>query len=312
MLDANRFDLWKKDGLFSAAEQVQESADTMEFAFRTWVREKREGLNSDDLDELRREVQTALGTAKWQLEEFEKAVGVSYRSRSEEHALERHRMCIAAIGNQISHVEAVLRESYDKVGKRPLRWVNLNKEECNDLAAFLSGISQVPHSAKTESSVCRSSAKSYTFETRERATEEINRTSSCSSSNSFKMKGGKFANSVDMKESLGGVDDALCKMDTTTKARRASPPTAPDLRIVITNENHERKRSFSSLEVTKKGKSGSGFLKRGCGKFSQLFGWSQQRQIYRPWHLQLTCSIRFTLALMLTLFLIVPIVFYSA
>ena len=39
----------------------------MEFAFRTWVREKREGLNSDDLDELRREVQTALGTAKWQV-----------------------------------------------------------------------------------------------------------------------------------------------------------------------------------------------------------------------------------------------------
>ncbi|KAG6586076.1 hypothetical protein SDJN03_18809, partial [Cucurbita argyrosperma subsp. sororia] len=161
MLDANRFDLWKKDGLFSAAEQVQESADTMEFAFRTWVREKREGLNSDDLDELRREVQTALGTAKWQLEEFEKAVGVSYRSRSEEHALERHRMFIAAIGNQISHVEAVLRESYDKVGKRPLRWVNLNKEECNDLAAFLSGISQVPHSAKTESSVSCYEFRSY-------------------------------------------------------------------------------------------------------------------------------------------------------
>ena len=33
MLDANRFDLWKKDGLFSAAEQVQESADTYVFQF---------------------------------------------------------------------------------------------------------------------------------------------------------------------------------------------------------------------------------------------------------------------------------------
>lgn len=39
----------------------------MEFAYRTWVREKREGLSPDDLDELRREVQTTLGTAKWQV-----------------------------------------------------------------------------------------------------------------------------------------------------------------------------------------------------------------------------------------------------
>lgn len=39
----------------------------MEFAYRTWVREIREGLSPDDLDELRREVQTALGTAKWQV-----------------------------------------------------------------------------------------------------------------------------------------------------------------------------------------------------------------------------------------------------
>lgn len=31
MLVANSFDLWKKDGFFSAAEQVQESADTYVF-----------------------------------------------------------------------------------------------------------------------------------------------------------------------------------------------------------------------------------------------------------------------------------------
>ncbi|XP_022929665.1 uncharacterized protein LOC111436178 [Cucurbita moschata] len=279
MLVANSFDLWKKDGFFSAAEQVQESADTMEFAYRTWVREIREGLSPDDLDELRREVQTALGTAKWQLEEFEKAVRVSYRARSEEHLLERHRLFIAAIGNQISHIEAALRESYDKEGKKPLRWVNLNEEECDDLATFLSGTCQVPRSAKTESSVCCSSANE----------EE------CDDLATFRR-----------------VDDGLCKMDRSTKARRASSPSAPDIQIVIVDENRERKQSITSLEVSRKGKSGSVFWKLGCQKFSQFFGRVQQRQIYRPWHLQLACSVQFTLALMLTIFLIVPIVFYSA
>jgi hypothetical protein len=39
----------------------------MESAYRVWTREKREGSESEDLDELSRELQTALGTAKWQV-----------------------------------------------------------------------------------------------------------------------------------------------------------------------------------------------------------------------------------------------------
>uniref|UniRef100_A0A251VF22 Uncharacterized protein n=1 Tax=Helianthus annuus TaxID=4232 RepID=A0A251VF22_HELAN len=39
----------------------------MESAYRTWVRQKKEGVKSVDLDELCRELQTALGTAKWQV-----------------------------------------------------------------------------------------------------------------------------------------------------------------------------------------------------------------------------------------------------
>ena len=39
----------------------------MESAYRTWVRERREGLTHEDLDELYRELKTALGTAKWQV-----------------------------------------------------------------------------------------------------------------------------------------------------------------------------------------------------------------------------------------------------
>lgn len=194
--------------------------------------------------------------------------------------LERHRLFIAAIGNQISHVEAALRKSYDKEGRQPLRWVNLNEEECNDLATFLSGVSEVPQSAKTESSLCRSSAKSSIYENHERVVADMNPTSTCSLSNSSKMKGNKYVDAVDIdsskvkdlevKENFGRVDDALCKMDRSTKVRRASPPTVPDLQIVIVDENQERKQSITSLEVSRKGKSGPVFWKRGCGKFSQV------------------------------------------
>lgn len=215
------------------------------------------------------------------MEEFEKAVRVSYGSRSEEPVLERHRLFVAAIANQIFRVEAALRESYDKEGKQPLRWVNLNEEECNDLATFLAGTSQVPHSTKTESSVSKSSAKSYIYENYERAAAEVNLTPTCSLSNSSKMKGSKYVNSVDrdsqkvkdleVKEIFVRVDDALCKMDRTRKARRASPPAAPELKIVIEDENQERKQQpIRSVEVIRKGKSGSVFWKRGCGNFSQV------------------------------------------
>jgi len=40
---------------------------SLESAYRTWVSEKREGISSSDSEELLREVQTALGTAKWQV-----------------------------------------------------------------------------------------------------------------------------------------------------------------------------------------------------------------------------------------------------
>lgn len=39
----------------------------MESAYRAWLRERRERSNTVDLNELCRELQTALGTAKWQV-----------------------------------------------------------------------------------------------------------------------------------------------------------------------------------------------------------------------------------------------------
>ncbi|KAI4335424.1 hypothetical protein L6164_014069 [Bauhinia variegata] len=151
MLVANSFDLWRKDSFFSAAEEVQESADIMESAYRAWIRERKERSNPDELDELCREVQTTLGTAKWQLEEFEKAVRLSYRHLGDDNTASRHRQFISAIESQISQVEAALRDSYIEDGRQPLRWVNLDEEERDDLAAFLSGTSQTIRTAKDES-----------------------------------------------------------------------------------------------------------------------------------------------------------------
>ncbi|KAG5563699.1 hypothetical protein RHGRI_000039 [Rhododendron griersonianum] len=160
MLVANSFDLWQKDTFFAAAEEVQQSADIMESAYRTWERERREGLILENSDELCRELQTALGTAKWQLEEFEKAVRLSYRNRNDDFTMARHRQFVDAIETQISRVETELRESFSKQGNQPLRWVNLNEEECNDLAAFLSGTSGISQTMKDQCTLLGASISS--------------------------------------------------------------------------------------------------------------------------------------------------------
>ncbi|KAG6522206.1 hypothetical protein ZIOFF_019344 [Zingiber officinale] len=148
MAAGGSFDQWQKDVFFTAAEEVQESADTMESFYRMWMRNRRDGYDLEALDELLRELQTALGTAKWQLEEFEKAVKLSHGSFSSEgNAITRHRQFVSAIGNQILRVEKGLNDSLIEEGKHPLRWVQLNEEEREDLADFLSGVPRDRHRA---------------------------------------------------------------------------------------------------------------------------------------------------------------------
>ncbi|CAI9098513.1 OLC1v1035175C1 [Oldenlandia corymbosa var. corymbosa] len=139
MLVANSFDLWQRDTFFSAAEEVQQSVDIMESAHRAWLRERKEGMRPQFWDDLSRELQMALGTAKWQLEEFEKAVRLSYRRSADEITVIRHKQFVSVMHEQISRVEESLREAFDGDGKQPLRWVNLDDEERDDLALFLTG-----------------------------------------------------------------------------------------------------------------------------------------------------------------------------
>ncbi|KAG6469747.1 hypothetical protein ZIOFF_070678 [Zingiber officinale] len=72
-----------------------------------------------------------------QLEEFEKAVRLSHENYpSEAQTITRHEHFMGAIGNQISHIEKAVRDE----GKQPLRWIQLNAEEQDDFALFLSEV----------------------------------------------------------------------------------------------------------------------------------------------------------------------------
>ncbi|XP_062210292.1 uncharacterized protein LOC133911866 [Phragmites australis] len=145
---ATSFDRWEKDPFFPAAEEVQESADRMESVYRIWVQERSRGdpgaaAVGGELaaGELRRELHTALGTAKWQLDELERAIRSNDKVISAgKDTRARHDDFVAAIGYRILEVENNLKESNAAEGKGPLSWVHLGEDERDDLAAFLSAV----------------------------------------------------------------------------------------------------------------------------------------------------------------------------
>ncbi|KAG6529781.1 hypothetical protein ZIOFF_011995 [Zingiber officinale] len=165
MAAGGSFDQWQKDAFFTAAEEVQESADTLESFYRMWMRNHKVRFDSEASDELQRELQTALGTAKWQLEDFEKAVQMNHRSlSSEDTAVIRHKQFLSVIGNQIMRIEKGLNGSLIEEGKQPLRWVQLDKQERDDLADFLSGVPSDRRQAKHVDRYCYDSPWSYDSE----------------------------------------------------------------------------------------------------------------------------------------------------
>ncbi|XP_071724010.1 uncharacterized protein [Rutidosis leptorrhynchoides] len=148
---ASSFDRWEKDPFFSAAEEVQESADRMQSTYRTWIHAQKDSSAAWNLEELRRDLHTALGTTQWQLEEFERAVQSSYGNSSTDDARDRHHDFIVAINDQISKIHDSLQEYALSDGNTAPSWVRLDEQECNDFALFLSGSSALE----------ASSAKSY-------------------------------------------------------------------------------------------------------------------------------------------------------
>ncbi|RYR55667.1 hypothetical protein Ahy_A06g030851 isoform B [Arachis hypogaea] len=128
------------DPFFEAAEEVQESADRLESAYRTWIRSTKDDSSVWNSDELRRDLNTALGTAKWQLDEFNRAVKSSYSRSSIEDTRNRHRDFVAAIDEKITKVEYSLYESDQSGGEAPRPWAHLDEGEQDELALFLSGM----------------------------------------------------------------------------------------------------------------------------------------------------------------------------
>ncbi|CAH8349632.1 unnamed protein product [Eruca vesicaria subsp. sativa] len=130
-------DRWEKDPFFAAAEEVQESADRMESAYRTWI--KRGSSNVWDSDQLHRDLHAALGTTKWQLDEFQRAVQSSYNNRLSNETRDRHREFTSVMETQVAKIEKSLKEADG--GKGTPRWVRLDEDDRNELALFLSGSS---------------------------------------------------------------------------------------------------------------------------------------------------------------------------
>ncbi|XVF07669.1 hypothetical protein REPUB_Repub06bG0159700 [Reevesia pubescens] len=140
---------WESDPLFSAAEVVQDSADRMESIFRLLLHEQSivQGDYSDpkvlmSIGYHRRDLATILETAKWQLEDFERAVSSSARmdqSHSREDVISRHKQFIRAIREQINNVEKSLEEMAMGNPMKNSEWGNLNEQDRDGLALFLSG-----------------------------------------------------------------------------------------------------------------------------------------------------------------------------
>ncbi|GMJ01479.1 NSP-interacting syntaxin domain-containing protein [Hibiscus trionum] len=329
---ANSFDLWQKDAFFSAAEEVQESADIMESAYRVWIKEKREGLETEGSTELCRELQTALGTAKWQLEEFERAIRLSHGHRSDDITATRHKQFIAAIESQISRVEAAFKEAFSKEGKQPLRWVNLDEEECDDLAIFLSGTSPtLPAGTSPTLPESSKNTPSENCHRRKDADSEFN--AACNGDTSEvkiakeSSKDAECVIDVEGGETSGRADhDVSCGQDRTTGTRKTwSSPNFGALRIVIADECDNRSQIRSGIESTPKEKGSKHFFrKQRCGDLPQARGafnlfyqcsgsiGGLLRHLQSPVHLQFSCSLQLTFVLLIAIFLIVPFVLYAS
>lgn len=140
---------WESDPLFSAAEVIQDSADRMESIYRLLLHEQSlgQGDHSDprllsSIEFYRRDLATILETAKWQLEDFERAVKVSAmmdNSRTRENVVFRHNQFIKAIKEQIYQVEKSLGDQHMGNSIKNSDWVNLNQQDRDGFALFLSG-----------------------------------------------------------------------------------------------------------------------------------------------------------------------------
>ena len=214
------------------------------------------------------------------MEEFERAVWLSHGHRSDDITASRHKQFVAAMESQISRVEAALREAFSGEGKQPLRWVNLDKEECDDLAMFLSGTVQIPQIVKDDCTTLKSPMKGSLGENHhKRRNLDHNSSANCSRGTSdenefITNKKNEHIIDIEEKENLGMRNDIICQVDKTIGSRRTwSSPNFGALKIVIAQDDGQRDKVMSSVEATPKEKGYKPFFwKQRCGEHSQAKG----------------------------------------
>lgn len=200
------------------------------------------------------------------MEEFEKAVRLSYRHHGDDNTTTRHRQFISAIESQISQVEVALRESFNEEGKQPLRWVNLNEEERDDLAAFLSGTCQTMQSSKDECIEVTPSLKSSVQEKLiNKEDKNVNVNAACSWDISTNEKASEDFISVNKDKDYmieikadavsRNSDEVVSQTDRITSTRKTwSPPSYGALKIVIADEDEQRNKPTRTVDATPKEK----------------------------------------------------------
>lgn len=198
------------------------------------------------------------------MDEFEKAVGLSYRNRADDITTNRHRQFVVAIGTQISRVEAELRESFNQDGKEPLRWVNLDEGERDDLAMFLSGTTTVKSQG-----VGNGSNPKFVNSTQGNVSEKdgfnVQKVDSCKDvSNQIKSLKHVQTRNVDnsyvvelvANESPGTSDSSCSQADRKVGSRKtcSSSSNIGALKITIDSKNEDQNALMLSIEATPKEK----------------------------------------------------------
>lgn len=199
---------------------------------------------------------------------------MSYGDCKDDNSAARHRQFIAAIESQISCVEAGLKESFTEDGKQPLRWVNLDEEEQDDLAAFLSGNSHVSENAKDKFVEIGLPNKSPQENLIKRAVVDLKSNTALDLDNFNEKKGSKdvitmdrsenYTIEIDERENPMSRDDIICQAETSNTRSIRSAPGFGVLKIVIADEVEPKNRLMAAYEDTPKEKG------------SKLFFWKQR------------------------------------
>lgn len=203
---------------------------------------------------------------------------MSYGRCGDDNTTARHGQFIAAIQDQISRVEASLKEYFNEEGKKPLQWVNLDDDERDELATFLSGTSQslqsaidecIPHKPSMESSLLENHAQRKDTDLNSRDRGFFDRRLGSRDVSSIS-KDENHVIKIEANQRHGRTDDIIFQADrTTNNARRTwSSPNFGELKIIIPDEEEPMNNLMLSVEDTPKVKGSKSVLwKQSLGKF---------------------------------------------